>query len=138
MDERHAEGHREALAEIVRHADVGHVLQVDDVGVVRLPRHLFHGAVVVVARPQITSRDTDLGFAGLRIRIGRAKHGPVLSDEDSTLGPRVGRGQKERCADERRQRQSTTAVTTMADNLGGWADRRQYWKPTIVAESDEP
>jgi hypothetical protein len=57
----------------------------------------------MVARPQITRRDIDLGFAGLRIGIGRAKHGPVLSDEDSTLGPRVGRGQKERPGDDRRQ-----------------------------------
>ena len=99
----------EALAEIVRHADVDHVLQVDDVGIVGLPGHLFHRAVVVVARPQVTRRDTDLGFAGLRIRIGRAKHGPVLSDEDSTLGPRVGRGQKERSAGERRDARADEA-----------------------------
>ena len=72
------------------------MLQVDDIGLQRLALHLLGRPAVVVGRSQIPRRHADLGFTWFRVRIGRAKHGPVLSDEHSTLGPGAGRHRKRR------------------------------------------
>ena len=80
----------------MRDGDVDRVLNVHHVRPERLPLHLLDRSIVVVSRPQIPGREIQLRFARLRIRIGRAEHGPVLPDQHSTLRPCLWRWYEER------------------------------------------
>ena len=73
------------------HSHIDRVLKVDDIGPQRLPLNLLDVTALMVSRPKVARRYVYLRLTGQRVRIRRAKHGRVLSDEDSTLSPGLGR-----------------------------------------------
>src|SRR5206468_6265831 len=86
--QRQRQSHTETARHRVAAGQIEGVLLVDDVVPVLLPLHLLGRAAVVVVRAQPTRGRAEKPFTSAQVRVGgRAEHGRVLTDEDSTLRP---------------------------------------------------